>query len=97
MPIKPEDITKEQAERFAELMDADFGRFLNDYAAIPVDKIANALIDSGIVSPPVWAVRNLKTGKLASHPMTRLRDLVPDKREPLVDGWEYELWKGQTE
>jgi hypothetical protein len=97
MPIKSEDITKEQAERFAELMDAVFGRFLNDYAAIPVEKIANVLIEAGIVSPPVWAVRNIKTGKLATHPMTRLKDLVPDKREPLVNGWEYEFWKGQAE
>jgi hypothetical protein len=97
MTIKPESISKQQAERFAELMDADFGRFLNDYQAIPVEKIANALIEAGIVSPPVWAVRNIKTGRLASHPMTRLKDLVPDKREPLVDGWEYEQWKGQTE
>jgi hypothetical protein len=97
MPIKPESITKQQAEKFAELMDADFGRFLNDYAAIPLEKIANALIEAGIVSPPVWAVRNIKTGRLASHPMTRLRDLIPDKKEPLVHGWEYEHWKGQTE
>jgi hypothetical protein len=97
MAIKPENITKQQAERFAELMDADFGRFLNDYQAIPIEKIANALIEAGIVSPPVWAVRNIKTGRLASHPMTRLRDLIPDKREALVDGWEYEHWKGQAE
>jgi hypothetical protein len=97
MPIKPESITQQQAEKFAELMDADLGRFLNDYAAIPVEKIANALIEAGVVSPPVWAVRNLKTGRLASHPMTRLRDLIPDKKEPLVDGWEYEQWKGQAE
>jgi hypothetical protein len=97
MPIKPESISKQQAERFAELMDADFGRFLNDYQAIPVEKFANALIEAGIVSPPVWAVRNIKTGRLASHPMTRLKDLVPDTKEPLVDGWEYEHWKGQAE
>ena len=97
MTIKPESITQQQAERFAELMDADFGRFLHDYQAIPVEKIANALIEAGIVSPTVWAVRNLKTGRLASHPMTRLRDLIPDTKEPLVDGWEYEHWKGQAE
>jgi hypothetical protein len=95
--IKPESITKQQAERFDELMDVDFGRFLHDYAAIAIEKIANALIEAGIVSPPVWAVRNIKTGKLASHPMTRLRDLVPDREKPLVDGWEYEHWKGQAE
>jgi hypothetical protein len=95
--IKPESITKQQAERFAELMDADFGRFLHDYAAIPVDKIANALIEAGIVSSPVWAVRNTKTGKLASHPITRFKELVVGEREPLVDGWEYEQWKGQAE
>jgi hypothetical protein len=97
MTIKPESISKEQAELFAEIMDADFGRFLHDYQAIPVDKIANALIEAGIVSPPVWVIRNTKTGKLASHPITRFKELVADKKEPLVDGCEYEHWKGQTE
>ena len=104
--IKPEDVTKEQAERFAELMDADFGRFLNDYQAIPVEKLANALIEAGIVSPPVWCFR-YEDGSVAD------RD---DTREPLIDiairsnlfdlssrvdlrygQWRAEHWKGQTE
>lgn len=52
MLIDPKSITKEQAEKFAELMDEDFGRFLHDYQSIPVASFANALIEAGIVSPP---------------------------------------------
>ena len=65
--IKSESITKQQAERFAELMDADFGRFLNDYQAIPIEKIANALIEAGIVSPPVYCER-YRDGRLKKTP-----------------------------
>jgi hypothetical protein len=96
MPIKPEDVTKEHVTHIE-----DYLRSQSDWLFMPdnaqLATLANALIEAGIVSPPVWAVRNNKTGKLASHPMTRLRDLIPDKREPLVDGWEYEHWKGQAE
>lgn len=52
MLIDPKSITKEQAEKFAELMDEDFGRFLHDYQSVPVASFANALIEAGIVSPP---------------------------------------------
>jgi hypothetical protein len=96
MPIKPESITKQQAEKFAELMDADFGRFLNDYQAIPIDKIANALIEAGIVSPPVYVVRNTKTGELARHPLGDVALVVADTWL-VVEGWEREHWKGQAE
>ena len=89
MPIKPESITKQQAEKFAELMDADFGRFLNDYAAIPIEKIANALIEAGIVSPPVWVGRSSVSGNLLNK--TSRKYIEPD------GDYTYEHWKGQTE
>lgn len=97
MPIKPESITQQQAERFAELMDADFGRFLNDYAAIPIDKIANALIEAGIVSPPVYVVRSLKTGNLRGCECIDNLLIAPDEDSPLEALCEYEHWKGQAE
>jgi hypothetical protein len=96
MPIKPESITKEQAERFAELMDADFGRFLNDYAAIPIEKIANALIEAGIVSPPVWVIKKdaaIVSGCFSSHKnAVAYRDSL---YEPVA--LKVEHWKGKTE
>lgn len=96
MSIKPETITKAQAERFAELMDADFGRFLHDYAAIPVDKIANALIEAGIVSPPVWVIKKggeVVTGCFSSHKKAvAYRDSLWQPEKLIV-----EHWKGQTE
>jgi hypothetical protein len=91
MPIKPESITQQQAEQFAELMDVDFGRFLHDYQAIPVDKIANALIEAGIVSPPVWVARSTVSGKLLN--LTCRKSTKPNTGELI----EYEHWKGQTE
>jgi hypothetical protein len=96
MPIQPEDVTDNHIKQVKDYLESQIGwPLMPDNSQLST--LANALIEAGIVSPPVWAVRNTKTGKLASHPMTRLKDLVPDKREPLVDGWEYELWKGQTE
>ena len=96
MPIKPEDVTKEHVAHIE-----DYLRSQSDWLLMPdnaqLATLANALIEAGIVSPPVWAVRNTKTGKLASHPITRFKELVADKKEPLVDGCEYEHWKGQTE
>jgi len=96
MPIKPESITKEQAELFAGLMDADFGRFLHDYAAIPIDKIANALIQSGIVSPPVYVIKEngeVVTGCFSSHKKAvAYRDSLWHSEKYAV-----EHWKGQTE
>jgi hypothetical protein len=96
MPIKPEDVTKENVAHIE-----DYLRSQSDWLLMPdnaqLATLANALIEAGIVSSPVWAVRNTKTGKLASHPITRFKELVADKKEPLVDGCEYEHWKGQTE
>jgi len=97
MPIKPESITKQQAERFAEIMDADFGRFLNDYQAIPVQKFANALIEAGIVSPPVWAIRNQMTGELNGCYLVDDIQLVSGATRYLDDDCKYEHWKGQAE
>lgn len=96
MPIKPESISKEQAEQFAELMDADFGRFIHDYQAIPVDKIANALIEAGIVSPPVWVIKEdgvIVSGCFSSHKKAvAYRDSLWQSEKYAV-----EHWKGQTE
>ena len=81
--IKPESITKQQAEKFAELMDVDFGRFLHDYQAIPLEKIANALIEAGIVSPPVWVIKKdaaIVSGCFSSHKnAVAYRDVRPRK------------------
>lgn len=91
MPIKPENITKQQAERFAELMDADFGRFLNDYQAIPVEKFANALIEAGIVSPPVWVIKKdgvIISGCFSSHKKAiAYRDSLWQSEKYTVEHW----------
>ncbi len=94
--IKPESISKQQAERFAELMDADFGRFLNDYQAIPVEKFANALIEAGIVSPPVYVIKEVDvivSGCFSSHKKAvAYRDSLWQSEKYAV-----EHWKGQAE
>lgn len=97
MPIKPESITKQQAEKFAELMDADFGRFLNDYQAIPVEKLANALIEAGIVSPPVWVVRDGPNGWLQTDEDNTSLYLSQTNTNILPQSYRYEHWKGQAE
>jgi hypothetical protein len=93
--IKPESITQQQAERFAELMDADFGRFLNDYQAIPIDKFANALIQAGIVSPPVWVIRENGVNTFGLFP----KENAIAFRDSLYESEKYavEHWKGQSE
>lgn len=93
--IKPEDVTKSQAERFAELMDADFGRFLHDYQAIPVDKIANALIEAGIVSPPVYAIRHNGVNTFGLFSNKNATTFLKNFRHP--QKYSIHHWKGQTE
>jgi hypothetical protein len=93
--IKPEDITQQQAERFAELMDADFGRFLNDYQAIPVDKFANALIEAGIVSPPVYAIQHNGVNTFGLFSNENATTFLKSFRHP--EKYAVEHWKGQAE
>lgn len=93
-PINLKDITKEQAEQFAEQMDEDFGRFLRG-GAIPVENFANALIQAGIVSPPAWIVERNCDNVVNNGPfMTRseaeqyLRGLKPGY-------YTVKIWQGQ--
>jgi hypothetical protein len=52
-------------------------------------------IEVGIVSPPVWAIRNIKTGALVERRGVPV--LVLDGNPTDSDLWTKEHWKGQTE
>ena len=96
MPIKPEDVTDNHIKLIKDYLEGQIGwPLMPDNAQLST--LANALIEAGVVSPPVWVIRNTKIGKLASHPLTGLVDLIPDNKQRLVDDWEREHWKGQTE
>jgi len=59
--------------------------------------ILNLAIESGLLSPPVWMIRNNTTGELARHPLCDSLNLLVDKTVSTVEGWQYEHFKGQTE
>lgn len=105
MPIKPEDVTDNHIKQIKDYLEGQIGwPLMPDNAQLAT--LANALIEAGIVSPPVWCFR-YEDGSVAD------RD---DTREPLIDiairsnlfdlssrvdlrygQWRAEHWKGQTE
>ena len=60
-----------------------------------ISEILNAAIEAGIVSPPVWAIRNIKTGALVERRGVPV--FVLDGNPTDSDLWIKEHWKGQTE
>jgi len=56
--------------------------------------LLQAAIEAGVVSPPVWAIRNIKTGALVERRGVPV--LVLDGNPTDSDIWTKEHWKGQT-
>lgn len=56
MPIKPEDVTKQHIDNIT-----DYLRKRRYWTSLPgneqIAALANALIQEGIVSPPVWVIK----------------------------------------
>lgn len=85
MAIKPEDVTKEHVAHIE-----DYLRSQSDWLLMPdnaqLATLANALIEAGIVSPPVYCER-YRDGRLKKTPFGHV--LV------FTEGEEH--WKGQVE
>lgn len=81
--IKPKDIPD-------EMMGDGRSCFCDFLAAV-----LNHAIEVGVVSPPVWAIRNIKTGALVERRGVPV--LVLDGNPTDSDIWTKEHWKGQTE
>lgn len=60
-----------------------------------VADILNLAIQHGIVSPPVYVVRSVKTGNLKGCECIDNILVAPDEDSPLEAFCEYEHWKGQ--
>jgi hypothetical protein len=87
--IKPEDITDELV---MDRIDDEVTRSWPDFIA----RRLNAAIETGIVSPPVFTVRD-KAGNLlddAAYGLYASPESAESKHE---DGYIAEHWKGQTE
>jgi hypothetical protein len=88
MPIKPEDVTKENVAHIE-----DYLRSQSDWLLMPdnaqLATLANALIEAGVVSPPVWVGRSTVSGKLLNQTS---RKFIKTDGDCI-----YEHWKGQTE
>ena len=90
MPIQPEDVTDQHVAKLESYLKGrhDWVR-MSDNAQLAL--MANALIEAGIVSPPVWVARSTVSGKLLN--LTCRKSTKPNTGELI----EYEHWKGQTE
>jgi len=95
-PIKAQDITDEIANRFTEVMRCHYGSYSLDTKPNTICDIANALIEAGIVSPPVWVIKEdgvIVSGCFSSHKKAvAYRDSLW-RTETLT----VEHWKGQAE
>jgi len=88
MPIKPEDVTDNHIKQIKDYLEGQFGwPLMPDNAQLAT--LANALIEAGIVSPPVWVARSTVSGNLLNK--TSRKYIEPDS------DYTYEHWKGQTE
>lgn len=87
--IRPEDIPQ-------SLMDATF-RHTESYTEAgqrrDIAAILNAAIEAGVVSPPVWAIRNIKTGEIIYERQNP--KLTIDGTPTDSDVWEKVHWKGE--
>ena len=93
--IKPEDISDCMRLYFEQLRDSD-GSLIAEKQVVwmtnpQLADVANFLIASGIVSPPVWVARSTVSGKLLNQ--TSRKFIKTDGGESI----KYEHWKGQTE
>lgn len=97
--IKPEDVPKEFVYKVVEKarrskIDAELGKSTSNEQEIA--DLLNAAIESGLVSPPVYTVRD-KNGYLLDDEVYGLWS-NPDLAEGRHgDGYSAEHWKGQTE
>jgi hypothetical protein len=90
MPIKPEDVTDNHIKQIKDYLEGQFGwPLMPDNSQLAT--LANALIEAGIVSPPVWVGRSTVNGKLLN--LTCRKSTKPNTGELI----EFEHWKGQTE
>jgi hypothetical protein len=92
--IKPEDVTKEHVAHIEDCL-----RSQSDWLLMPdnaqLATLANALIEVGIVSPPVWVIKKdaaIVSGCFSSHKnAVAYRDSLYEPAALTV-----EHWKGKT-
>ena len=88
MAIKPEDVTDNHIKQIKDHLESQIGwPLMPDNSQLAT--LANALIEAGIVSPPVWVGRSSVSGNLLNK--TSRKYIEPD------GDYTYEHWKGQTE
>jgi hypothetical protein len=96
MPIKPEDVTQDHIAKLESYLK---GRYdwseMSDSAETAL--MANAMIEAGIVSPPVWVVRDGPNGWLQTDEDNMSLYLSQTNTNILPQSYRYEHWKGQTE
>ena len=96
MPIKPEDVTDQHIKQIKDYLESQIGwPLMPDNSQLAT--LANALIQAGIASPPVWVIRNQMTGELNGCYLVDDIQLVSDATRYLDDDCKYEHWKGQAE
>ena len=96
MPIKPEDVTDQHIKQIKDYLESQIGwPLMPDNSQLAT--LANALIEAGIVSPPVWVVRDGPNGWLQTDEDNMSLYLSQTNTNILPQNYRYEHWKGQTE
>jgi hypothetical protein len=96
MAIKPEDVTDQHIKQIKDYLKGQFGwPLLPDNSQLAT--LANALIEAGIVSPPVWVVRDGPNGWLQTDEDNMSLYLSQTNTNILPQNYRYEHWKGQAE
>jgi hypothetical protein len=96
MPIKPEDVTDNHIKQIKDYLEGQIGwPLMPDNSQLAT--LANALIEAGIVSPPVWVVRDGPNGWLQTDEDNMSLYLSQTNTNILPQNYRYEHWKGQAE
>ncbi len=89
-PVKPEDISD-------DILNGYFTKYDREMCRESLAHFLNDAITAGLVSPPVYVVRSIKTGNLKGCECIDNLLIAPNEDSPLEALCEYEHWKGQTE
>lgn len=90
MPIKPEDVTDQHIKQIKDYLEGQIGwPLMPDNAQLSA--LANALIQAGIVSPPVWVIKEdgvIISGCFSSHKKAvAYRDSLWQSEKYTVEHW----------
>lgn len=94
MPVKPEDVTEEHIKQIKDYLESQINwPLMPDNSQLAT--LANALIQAGIVSPPVYAIQHNGVNTFGLFSNENATTFLKSFRHP--EKYAVEHWKGQAE